>query len=379
MSIPLKKRTDFIKKIEVWTVPNFSSCLLAESKLEDSHPEFKAGFDNNFHHEFKAGFNDNDKWLVSVTLKTRPASRSKKSVSVKVDPVNPSEIKHPIYASVFAVGHYNYRFQVYSKIRQPDVNYNSEDYQDREHSMAYGLRIDQSPPYGSLYFLNGTLTLEIELTTYLDKDPCFPAHPDPVPCIYSYVPDSLLELYQTRNDNGDVIIKVQNNEFKIHKNVLETRCPVLNELIGDSNLLALEDIKPKVFEMVVEYLYTGYVLNTNDQLVDNAECLLEAGHRFKLESLKNICIRPLAEHYIVKDNLVDAKILAIRCKSETLNLYLWNLHTFNCNQKFRYSKENMPSDYELWRRGPILGGYLTYLGEEVKKRGFDPQDLLEEK
>ncbi|CAG5110896.1 Similar to spopla: Speckle-type POZ protein-like A (Danio rerio), partial [Cotesia congregata] len=208
---------------------------------------------------------------------------------------------------------------------------------------------------------------------------CFPAHPDPVPCIYSYVPDSLLELYQTRNDNGDVIIKVQNNEFKIHKNVLETRCPVLNELIGDSNLLALEDIKPKVFEMVVEYLYTGYVLNTNDQLVDNAECLLEAGHRFKLESLKNICIRPLAEHYIVKDNLVDAKILAIRCKSETLNLYLWNLHTFNCNQKFRYSKENMPSDYELWRRGPILGGYLTYLGEEVKKRGFDPQDLLEEK
>ncbi|KAH0535658.1 hypothetical protein KQX54_017977 [Cotesia glomerata] len=375
--IPLKKRTDFIKKIEVWTVPNFSSCLLAESKLEDSHPEFKAGFDDNFHHEFKAGFNDNDKWLVSVILRTRPGSRSKKSFSVKVDPVDPSEIKHPIYASVLAVGHYNYRFQVYSKIRQPDVNYESKNYRDRENSMAFGFYIEQSPPYRSLYFVNGTLTLEIELTTYRDKDPCFPCHPHPVPLIRSDVPDSLLKLYQTRNDDGDVIIKVQNNEFKIHKNVLETRCPVLNELIGDSNLpLALEDIKPKVFEMVVEYLYTGYVLNTNDQLVDNAECLLEAGHRFKLEFLKNICIRPLTEYYIVKDNLIDAKILSIRCKSEPLSLYLWNLYVFNCKHKFRYSKENMPSDEELWRRGSPRW-HLVYR-EELKKRGFELQDSDEE-
>ncbi|CAG5071976.1 Similar to SPOPL: Speckle-type POZ protein-like (Homo sapiens), partial [Cotesia congregata] len=239
-----------------------------------------------FDHEFNAGFYDEDKWIVSVIIETNPESKLRpKCLDVYVRAVDPSEIKHSYYVSAFAVGPYNSRFQVFSKIGRGGVSPDCKNLIDMENSIGSGFPIKTLPPHESYYIPNGTLTLEIEITSYWDTNPCFPGHPHRVPNIDSYVPDSLLELYQTRNDDGDVIIKVENNEFKIHKNVLETRCPVLNELIDESNLLALEDIKPQVFEMVVEYLYTGYVSNTNDQLVDNAECLLEAGHRFQLEYL----------------------------------------------------------------------------------------------
>ncbi|CAG5081591.1 Similar to SPOPL: Speckle-type POZ protein-like (Homo sapiens) [Cotesia congregata] len=295
--IPLKKRTDkFIKKIEVWKIPNVDSYLLADSKKQ-------------FDHEFNAGFYDEDKWIVSVIIKI-------------------SEIKHSYYVSAFAVGPYNSRFQVFSKIGRGGVSPDCKNLIDMENSIGSGFPIKTLPPHESYYIPNGTLTLEIEITSYWDTNPCFPGHPHRVPNIDSYVPDSLLELYQTRNDDGNVIIKVENNEFKIHKNVLETRCPVLNELIDESNLLALEDIKPQVFEMVVEYLYTGYVSNTNDQLVDNAECLLEA---------------------------VDAKILAIRCKCLALSYCLSKLHSDYLTHPVRYPLDSIP----------------------VIKRGYNPLDLYE--
>ncbi|CAG5081465.1 Protein of unknown function [Cotesia congregata] len=90
-------------------------------------------------------------------------------------------------------------------------------------------------------------------------------------------------------------------------------------------------------------------------------------------------MRPLAEYYIVKDNVIDAKILAIRCKCQPLNEYLWNLHVSTLIHKFRFPKENMISNEEIMRWDSLrsLGWNIHYLEEEVKERGYELWDLYE--
>ncbi|XP_057334174.1 speckle-type POZ protein B-like [Microplitis mediator] len=162
---------------------------------------------------------------------------------------------------------------------------------------------------------NDTMTLHIELITYLDDDPIFPSeymnyihYPDPS------LSDDFSELYKVQDDR-DVMIYVQGVIFPVHKRVLKARCPKLYEMVdhhqqtsdGNDNQVALTDIEPEIFKRVLEFMYTRKV----EDLDDHAEDLLEAALNYELRRLKNLCEFSLMEHYLTLENSEEVKKLAM--------------------------------------------------------------------
>ncbi|XP_057322742.1 protein roadkill-like [Microplitis mediator] len=173
-------------------------------------------------------------------------------------------------------------------------------------------------------FPNDTMTLHIELLTYLDDNPTFPfLNLVSTKVLNVDLPSDFLKLYNSRQDSGDVIIQVQNIEFPVHRCVLEARCPALYEDVaryqqtpGSSNsiVLTVEDIDPEIFKRVVEYIYTDKV---ND-LDDHSEYLLEAADKYKLKKLKTMCGMSLIRNYLTFESSSELLDLAIRCNIEGL-------------------------------------------------------------
>ncbi|XP_057332576.1 speckle-type POZ protein-like [Microplitis mediator] len=161
------------------------------------------------------------------------------------------------------------------------------------------------------------MTLGIELITYLDDDPIFPF--ECIDCTYKLDPnlsDDFLELYKFQDD-GDVMICVQDIKFPVYKKVLKARCSKLYEMVdhhqqmsdGNDNQVALTDIKPEIFKRVLEYIYTGKV----EDLDDHAENLLEAASNYKLTGLKNLCEDSIINYYYTEENSEQVKSLAVNC------------------------------------------------------------------
>ncbi|XP_057324140.1 TD and POZ domain-containing protein 3-like isoform X2 [Microplitis mediator] len=170
---------------------------------------------------------------------------------------------------------------------------------------------------------NDAMTLRIELITYLDDDPIFPIefmiHPcEPV----SDFSDEFIKLYKCQEEPGDVIIQVQEVGFRVHKTVLEKRCPKIYDMVAlhektsdnNKNQLAFTDIDPDIFERVLEFIYTEKV----QDLDDHAEYLLKAASKFGLERLKQLCEFSLATHYLTYENSNEVKELAISCDASQL-------------------------------------------------------------
>ncbi|XP_057318066.1 uncharacterized protein LOC130663040 [Microplitis mediator] len=169
---------------------------------------------------------------------------------------------------------------------------------------------------------NNTMTLYIELITYLDDDPIFPDER----MVYAYFPDpnssgDFSELYKVQDDR-DVMIYVQGVAFPVHKRVLEARCPKLYEMVdhhqqmsdGNDNQVALTDIEPEIFKRVLEFMYT---LNVED-LDDHAVGLLEAASKYKLTRLINLCEQSLISYYYTDENAEEIKSLAYKCGASIL-------------------------------------------------------------
>ncbi|XP_057323607.1 speckle-type POZ protein-like [Microplitis mediator] len=165
---------------------------------------------------------------------------------------------------------------------------------------------------------NNTMTLHIELLTYLDDNPIFP-----IESLYftnvpvDDLPEEYLDLYNHRK-NGDVIIWVQDNQFPVHGIVLKTRCSEwyndvachqLSSGNNNNNELTLKGIDPEIFKRVLEYIYTGKV---ND-LDDYSEYLLEAADKFKLIRLKQMCQISIGNNYFTAKNCKEVFDLATRC------------------------------------------------------------------
>ncbi|XP_057341691.1 speckle-type POZ protein-like B [Microplitis mediator] len=163
---------------------------------------------------------------------------------------------------------------------------------------------------------NDTMTLHIELITYLDDDPIFPDEG----MYYTYyldpsLSDDFSELYKVQDDR-DVMIYVQGVAFPVHKRVLRARCPKLYEMVdyhqhmsdGNDNQVALTGIKPEIFKRVLEFMYTRKV----EDLDDHAENLLKAASKYELRRLINLCEFSLMEHYLTYENYYEVKKLAKR-------------------------------------------------------------------
>ncbi|XP_008555891.1 speckle-type POZ protein-like [Microplitis demolitor] len=179
---------------------------------------------------------------------------------------------------------------------------------------------------------NDTLTLRIELITYLDDNPTFPfAWAGYHVAIEDNLPQTFLELYdEHRKDNGDINIQVKDIQFKVHRVVLERRCPLLYEDVArhqqtpEGTEFNIMDIDPDIFKRLLEFLYTGKI---ND-LDDHSEYLLEAADRYKLKRLKQLCEKSLIDNYLTADNYIEVGDLAIRCHASQLKMNVLNFK--NC-------------------------------------------------
>lgn len=113
---------------------------------------------------------------------------------------------------------------------------------------------------------------------------------------------------------SDLILEVEDKEFRVHKSVLAARSPTFHKIFDDAsgaavneeqNKLKLTDIKYEVMRQILRFVYTEKV----DGLTELANELLVAAHRFKLEDLKTLCEESLFKNLDVA-NVIDTHVLA---------------------------------------------------------------------
>ena len=92
---------------------------------------------------------------------------------------------------------------------------------------------------------------------------------------------------------SDVTISVRGNNFAAHRNILSARSSTFANLLEQNhkeNCLVISDLPVGVFEVLLNFIYTGKVPSLEPQM---AEDLLTAADKYRLEKLKS-----LAEDYL---------------------------------------------------------------------------------
>ncbi|XP_062507717.1 kelch-like protein 18 [Corticium candelabrum] len=121
----------------------------------------------------------------------------------------------------------------------------------------------------------------------------------------------LLHLINEFRKNGrlcDVILKVSTMEISTHRVVLATSIPYFRAMFttnmaeATQDVVTMKDIDPDVLGRIVEFIYTGHL----DVTVDNVQDVLAAASLIQLESAQEICCEFLKEH------LEPANCLGIR-------------------------------------------------------------------
>ncbi|XP_065651792.1 kelch-like protein 20 [Hydra vulgaris] len=121
----------------------------------------------------------------------------------------------------------------------------------------------------------------------------------------------------------DVILKVEKNEFHVHKVVLAGTSPYLRAMFTNGMLesgqkvITIHGIKSKTMEMLIEFSYTG-VIEIN---IKNVEELFCGSSLLNIESLQSACVRFLC-HQLDSSNCIGIRDFA--------NIY-------SCTQLERYA------------------------------------------
>ncbi|XP_008551648.1 TD and POZ domain-containing protein 1-like [Microplitis demolitor] len=119
---------------------------------------------------------------------------------------------------------------------------------------------------------------------------------------------------------SDVTLVVGNKEFKAHKSILMARCPeffrmfTINELnrINESKIV-IPKMDPKIFEMILEFIYTDKVSDVENNVV----MLLEVANKYQLQPLKELCQELLLKSLDI-DNAIQIMDLAYRSNAQQL-------------------------------------------------------------
>ncbi|XP_057318589.1 speckle-type POZ protein-like [Microplitis mediator] len=305
-------------------------------------------------HYFSKKFEDNDiKWYVKLKFAD---NELRGGFFIEFDAVKQFEPKNHVTCNFYLVDADKNKFFIGRKNRK----FNSTYYYFPLTSSCIFSKISKLPNTIDKLLPNDTMTLKIELITYLDDNPIFPLEDadyniEPVVNLVD-----ILKLYPFQN-GGDVKIYVQGIEFSVHKTLLETRCPKTYEIVarhqqmsdGNDNQLVLTDIKPEIFQRVLEFIYTGKV----EDLDDHAESLLEAASQYELIGLKYMCELSLVNNYLTYENSKEVKELARRCSATSL--------LFNVN-KLRYDESYAQMDFSCTPSGTLICTTLSGKKEVYK-------------
>lgn len=94
---------------------------------------------------------------------------------------------------------------------------------------------------------------------------------------------------------SDITIVIGEHEIRAHKYILAARSPVFESLLmdnstlnntGNSSVIEIKDIKPKIFRKLLQYIYTGKMDDIDSTM---AKELLVAAIKYDLNELKATC------------------------------------------------------------------------------------------
>lgn len=115
-------------------------------------------------------------------------------------------------------------------------------------------------------------------------------------------------------EHSDVIIKVKEKEFHLHKNILAVRNPFFhamfrNDMKGNTTgIVSIDDCEPGIFRTFIHFVYTGKV----DKLSSENACdLYEVADKYQEDQLKEECLHFIANMMSV-DSVCDIIVLALR-------------------------------------------------------------------
>lgn len=126
---------------------------------------------------------------------------------------------------------------------------------------------------------------------------------------------------------SDFTITVEGKKFKVHRAILANASQVFAKLFtaemkeARSGECTVEDIKPAIFEQLLEFIYGGKL---PDNLANVSMKLYEAAHYYEIEDLKEICL-PHLFAMIETANPVELFKWATAYDIENLMLELWTI------------------------------------------------------
>uniref|UniRef100_A0A8C5ML87 Hypermethylated in cancer 1 protein n=1 Tax=Leptobrachium leishanense TaxID=445787 RepID=A0A8C5ML87_9ANUR len=107
----------------------------------------------------------------------------------------------------------------------------------------------------------------------------------------------LLQLNQQRAKGFlcDVIIVVENALFRAHKNILAASSMYFKSLVLHDNLINLDTdmVNPSVFRQILDFIYTGKLLTSDQPGEQNFSALLTAASYLQLHDLAALCRKKL--------------------------------------------------------------------------------------
>ncbi|XP_065209098.1 speckle-type POZ protein-like isoform X1 [Planococcus citri] len=103
----------------------------------------------------------------------------------------------------------------------------------------------------------------------------------------------LIDLEQLFNDDRfkDVTFSVKGKKYTGHKTILSARSSVFNTMLrsemreSKENEIVITDIEPRIFDKMLQYIYTGKVKNLPESVYE----LLPVADKYDLEELKVMC------------------------------------------------------------------------------------------
>lgn len=191
----------------------------------------------------------------------------------------------------------------------------------------------------------------------------------PPPCLGA----DLAELYNSGSDS-DCTFMVEDEEFKVHKIILEARSPVFRALLnnpmkeGQEGRVVVRDIKAPVFKAMLQFVYTDSLpeeLDGQNLEVHMAQHLLVASDRYQLVRLRRICERRLCETVDIESVATTLTLAeqnhAEELKKVCLDFAARNLSAVMSTEGYRHMTKSCPQlQAELLQTIAASGGHNNH-------------------
>ncbi|XP_037048858.1 speckle-type POZ protein-like B [Bradysia coprophila] len=129
---------------------------------------------------------------------------------------------------------------------------------------------------------------------------------------------------------SDFTFVVQDEKYKVHKNILASASPVFDKLFtskfreNETNECCVEAIEPTIFQYLLNFIYSGEL---PEQLNGVSRALFEAAHYYQINELADICLSVECYH-LSKDNAVVVYEWADKMNLENVKKSAWPIIQF---------------------------------------------------